>query len=62
MEDLLFNQYCQKKFGVDSNIFDDNQKKEIRDSLGFRCYLLSIEFDNLKKEIVNELKRIFRIK
>lgn len=62
MEDLLFNQYCQKKFGTDSNIFDDDEKEAIMDTLGFRCYILLIEFDNLKKEIIEELKRIFRIK
>ena len=62
MKDLLFNQYCQKKLNIDSNILDDNQKQEIINTLGFRCYLLSIEFNNVKKEIIEELKRIFKIR
>ena len=62
MKDLLFNQYCQKKFNINSDILDDNQKQTIMDSLEFRGYLSSIEFDNIKKEIKKELKKIFRIK
>ena len=62
MEDLLFNQYCQKKFNINPDILDDNQKQTIIDLLGFRGYLLAIEFDNIKKEIIKELKRIFRMK
>ena len=62
MENLLLNQYCQKRFDIDFNTLDDDQKQIIVDTLGFHCYLLSIKFDNLKKEVKKELKRIFRRK
>ena len=58
----LLERYCKEKFNTDYKLLSYSENMSILDSIGFQGYCLRFFLYEIKKDLMKELKRIFRIK